>query len=123
MDKRSHNIWIEQCHAAETIKRRYGIESAFDYLVTQKLPTFAEAAERHAAFARALPRFITRVRQTFTPQEILTHLARIECERRKAERLPGEDEDPRRWFQVEVRDEQRFAALRVFLTAPELGMS
>ena len=123
MDNRFHNVWIEQCDAAETVKRRYGIESAFDYLVAEKLLEFAEAAEQHAAFARALPRFVSRVRQTFTRQETLTHLARIERERREAERLPGEDEDPPHWFQVELRDEQRFAALRELLTAPVLGTS
>ena len=123
MEGQWQDIWIEQCHAAETIKRRYGIESAFDYLVAEKLLTFAEAAAQNAAFARALPRFVSRVGQTFTRQEILTHLARIERERREAERLPGEDEDPRHWFQVELRDEQRLAALRELLTAPVLGTS
>ena len=82
-----HKIWIEQCKAAEGIKLRYGLKAAFDDAVGEKLRTFAEAAAQHpdgavsprdgaADFlilpvmtARELPRFVSRVRQTFTAQE------------------------------------------------------
>jgi hypothetical protein len=30
-----HEIWIEQCEAAEEIKLRYGLKAAFDYLVAE----------------------------------------------------------------------------------------
>ena len=39
-----HQIWVEQCAAAETIKLRYGLKAAFDYAVAEKLLNFAEAA-------------------------------------------------------------------------------
>ena len=64
-----HQIWIEQCEAAEEIKLRYGLKAAFDYLVAEKLLNFAEAAVRDPQFARQLPRFVARVRGLFTPQE------------------------------------------------------
>lgn len=54
-----------QCRATKSIKRRFGAKSALDYLVGEKLRTFAEAAERDAAFARELPRFLAAVWRVF----------------------------------------------------------
>ena len=56
--RKAHNIWIEQCEAAQTIKARFGLTAAFDYLVGEKLMSFAIATSRHPDFARELPRFI-----------------------------------------------------------------
>ena len=42
-----HEIWIEQCDAAQDIKLRYGLKAAFDYLVAEKLLNFASAAAHH----------------------------------------------------------------------------
>jgi hypothetical protein len=56
-----HEIWIEQCEAAEEIKLRYGPRAAFDYVVAEKLLDFADAATRNPEFARELPRFVPRV--------------------------------------------------------------
>jgi hypothetical protein len=55
---RFEKIWVEQCRATQTIKRRFGTRSALDYLIGEKLRTFAEAARHDAAFARELPRFL-----------------------------------------------------------------
>ena len=55
-ERRWHEVWTEQCEAAETIRLRYGVESAFDYVVGEKLLNFAEAAAEHAGFAQALRR-------------------------------------------------------------------
>ena len=57
---------MEQCEAAEAIRLRYGAESAFDYVVGEKLLNFAEAAATNAEFAQALPQFVSRVRDMFT---------------------------------------------------------
>lgn len=57
-----HEIWVEQCEAARTIKARYGLKAAFDYAVGEKLINFASAAYEHPAFARELPRFVSEVR-------------------------------------------------------------
>ena len=75
---RWHEIWMEQCEAAEAIKVRYGVESAYDYVVGEKLLNFAEAAAEHPEFAQALPQFVSRVRGMFTPEEMKAHLARTE---------------------------------------------
>jgi hypothetical protein len=47
-----HRMWVAQCEATATIKTRYGISSAFDYLVAEKLVNFAKAARQHPEFAR-----------------------------------------------------------------------
>jgi hypothetical protein len=78
-----HELWIEQCDAAQDIKLQYGPKAAFDYLVAEKLLYFAEAAVTRPDCARELPRFVARVRAMFTPQEIRIHLARIERERKE----------------------------------------
>jgi DNA-binding SARP family transcriptional activator len=78
-----HEIWVEQCEAAEGIKRRNGTKAAFDYLVAEKLFNFADAANSHPAFARQLPRFVARVRGLFTVEEMRTHLNRIEREQQE----------------------------------------
>jgi hypothetical protein len=75
--RKPHNIWIEQCEAAQTIKARFGLTAAFDYVVGEKLMNFASAASRHPDFARELPRFVSEVRRMFTPDEIGAHLAQI----------------------------------------------
>ena len=70
MERRWHEVWREQCEAAKSIRLNWGIESAFDYVVGEKLLNFAEAAEEHPEFARALPQFVSEVRGMFTPGEI-----------------------------------------------------
>lgn len=77
-DGRWHEIWKEHCEAAEAILFCYGVESAFDYVVGEKLLKFAEAASKYPELARALPRFASAVRRMFTPQEMQEQLARIE---------------------------------------------
>src|SRR5450756_2702720 len=87
-----HEIWIEQCDAAQDIKLRYGLKAAFDYVVAEKLLNYASAASQHPEFARELPRFISQVRRMFTPQEIRTHIARVERELHDNS-APMEDDD------------------------------
>ncbi len=60
--RKAHKIWIEQCEAAQTIKARFGLTAAFDYLVGEKLMSVASAASRYPDFARELPRFVSGVR-------------------------------------------------------------
>jgi hypothetical protein len=100
-----HRIWIEQCEAAEDIRLRYGPQAAFDYVVGEKLLNFAEAAARRPEFARELPRFVARVRGLFTPEELQTHITRIESPRAAAERA------------------RQFSTIKELLSAAELGTS
>ena len=39
--RKAHKIWIEQCEAAQTIKARFGLTAAFDYVVGEKLMNYA----------------------------------------------------------------------------------
>jgi hypothetical protein len=41
---KAHQVWIEQCEAAQTIRTRFGLKAAFDYLVGEKLLNFAGTA-------------------------------------------------------------------------------
>ena len=75
--RKHHEIWNEQCEAAETIKARYGLKAAFDYVVGEKLINFASAATKHPEFARELPRFVSEVRRMFTPEEIRIPIRRV----------------------------------------------
>jgi hypothetical protein len=64
MDK-FQNIWKEQCIAARNVRVRHGILSALDYLIGEKLLTYAEMAVTRPEFARELPRFVAEVRDIF----------------------------------------------------------
>jgi hypothetical protein len=68
-------IWIAQCRATRTIKRRFGAKSALDYLIGEKLRTFAAAARHDAGFARELPRFLATVWRVFNEYEIAGYVA------------------------------------------------
>ncbi len=81
--RKAQEVWIEQCEATQSIKLRFGLKAAFDYVVGEKLLNFANAASRHPEFGRELPRFVAEVRRMFTPEEIRRHMARLEREQRE----------------------------------------
>ena len=123
-----HQIWVEQCAAAETIKLRFGLKAAFDYAVAEKLLNFAEAATRYPEFARELarelPRFVSRVRQMFTAQELVVHLARIERERRENDLAAMEDDEaPFENPAAALERTRQFGLIKELLTANMLGTS
>ncbi len=119
-----HRIWVEQCEAAEEIKRRYGLKAAFDYLIAEKLLHFPDAASHHPEFARELPRFVSRVRRLFTPQEIGTHIARVEQEQRDNDTdLTAEDEAIAESPAAAAERIRRFTTIKELLTATDLGTS
>jgi len=122
-----HKIWTEQCEATQDIKLRYGPQAAFDYVVAEKLLNFAEAAARRPEFARELPRFAARVRDLFTPEELETHIARIEHELMVHEALSPEieeEDDPfRENPEAAAGRARQFSTIRELLTATQLGTS
>ena len=125
-----HEIWVEQCEAAEQIKRRYGTKAAFDYRVAEKLLNFADAAITHPEFTGELPRFVARVRGMFTVEEMRRHLNRIECEQRKydahikeRDEFDEEDEVILESPVVAAERARKFATIAELLTAAELGTS
>lgn len=119
-----HEILIEQCDAAQGIKLRYGLKAAFDYLIAEKLLNFASAAYQHPEFARELPRFVSRVRGIFTPEEIWTHIARVEREQSEKDSNASEEDELHRESPVAAAARaQQFATIKELLTATELGTS
>ena len=119
-----HQVWIEQCEAAQTIRARFGLESAFDYLVGEKLLNFAEAAANHVDFARELPRFVSQVRRIFTPEEIEAHLAGIERVQNGETTNDFDEEDPFRESPAEAAERvRRFNLIKELLTTTNLGTS
>src|ERR1700731_314430 len=72
---RFEKIWVEQCRATKAIKRRFGAKSALDYLIGEKLTTFADAAPDDPAFAKELPRFLAAVWRSFNAYEIAGYVA------------------------------------------------
>ena len=123
-ERRWHEVWREQCEAAESIRLQYGVGSAFDYVVGEKLLTFAEAAEERPEFARALPQFVSELRRMFTPEEIEEHLARIERWRLQREMDAMDVYDPELDdVAAPAAEARRFAFVKELLTAPALGTS
>ena len=124
--RRFHEIWLEQCDATYEIKLRYGVKAAFDYLVAEKLLNFADAATSRPEFARELPRFVAYVRGLFTPQEMRTHLARIEREQNvyDADDANEEDDELIRESPAAAAERTRqFASIKELLTTEELRTS
>jgi hypothetical protein len=122
--RKAHRIWIEQCEAAQTIKARFGLKAAFDYLVGEKLVNFVSAASGYPDFARELPRFVSEVRRMFTPDEIGTHLARIERAQSEQDADVLEEDDPLRESPAAVAEQMRqFSLIKELLTATALGTS
>lgn len=123
-ERRWHEVWREQCEAAESIRHQYGVGSAFDYVVGEKLLTFAEAAEEHPEFARALPQFVSELRRMFTAEEIDEHLARVGNERLQRAMDAMDVYDPELDdLAVSDAEARRFEFVRELLTAPALGTS
>ena len=122
--RKAHNIWIEQCEAAQTIKARFGLTAAFDYLVGETLMSFASAASRHPDFAPELPRFVSEVRRMFTPDEIGAQLAQIERSQNERNVDVLEEDDLLREGPAAVAEcVQQSMLVKELLTAPMLGTS
>lgn len=76
-------IWVDQCRATKGIKRRFGVKSALDYLIREKLLNFADAADQRPEVARELPRFLAEVWQIFNQYEIAGYVASLKPKQRK----------------------------------------
>jgi len=127
MARRFQDVWIDQCAAARDIKRRFGSRDAFDYLVGEKLMTYADTAVSRPEFARELPRFVAEVRRVFNAEEIGLHMPRIERDERTAARgakqaAEGDRELADAMVAVTARQE-RFYTLKLLLSAEALGTS
>ena len=122
--RKPQEIWIEQVEAARGINSRYGLKDAFDYLVAEKLLNYAGAAMRHPEFARELPRFVSQVRFMFTPDQIRTHIARVENELSESDAANADDDDVFAESPAAAAERARqFATIKELLTAAQLGTS
>ena len=120
----AHDVWTEQCEAAQRIRVRFGLRAAFDDLVGEKLMNFASAASRHPDFARELPRFISEVRCMFTPDQIRAHLAQMEREQNEQNGDISADNDPLRESPAAALEAVRqFMMIKDVLTVTRLGTS
>ncbi len=123
-EMRWHEIWRDQCAAAESIRLQFGIADAFDYAVDEKLMNFAAAAEAHPEFAQALPQFVSELRRMFTPEEIEAHLARVESARLQRAMDAMDVYDPELDdLAASEAEARRFECVKEWLTAPALGTS
>jgi hypothetical protein len=77
-EHRFQDIWKQQCVAARGIRVQHGILSALDYLIGEKLLTYADTAVTKPEFARELPRFVSEVRDIFRGEEIRHYLDHLE---------------------------------------------
>jgi hypothetical protein len=78
-----HKIWQEQCVATHTIRERFGVENALDYLIGEKLLNFAKAADQGPEFAAELPCFQAAVWEVFNPYELRGYIASLKPSARK----------------------------------------
>jgi hypothetical protein len=78
-----HKIWQEQCAATHTIRERFGVENALDYLIGEKLLNFAKAADQDPEFAAELPCFQAAVWEVFNPYELRGYIASLKPSARK----------------------------------------
>jgi len=68
------NFWVDKYTAAKTIRRRFGRESALEYLVGEKFFTFLSYAEHNSAWAAETALFVAAIRRIFDIDEIEDYL-------------------------------------------------
>ena len=101
--------------------------SALDYIVGEKLMTYAETAATRPEFARELPRFVAEMRSMFSPEELriyLEHLERMQAQDDDAGREELDDDDDALSFNTpeeRAANKARLVWLKELLTATMLG--
>ena len=123
--RRFQDIWKDQCEAARGVREQHGVVSALDYLIGEKLMTYAETAVRRPEFAREMPRFVAEIRSIFSVEEIrlyLEHLVRMDAQEEEAFSAEVADDD----VTIETPEQRaarraRLARLKELLTASVLG--
>jgi hypothetical protein len=123
-----HKIWIDQCEATEGIRESFGLKSALDYLIGEKLFNFVQASEQHSEFAAELPAFVAEIRRIFAADEISEYLRHLEQTKFLAppdidlemDDLDELDEEP--WPENPIRGAEellRFSRIQQLLQAPQ----
>jgi hypothetical protein len=117
------DIWKQQCVAARSVRVQHGTLSALDYLIGEKLLTYADTAVTRPEFARGLPRFVAEVRDIFSGEEIrhyLDHLERMAAI--EDEQAANDDDDFLSDSPEQLAAKRaRFVQLKELLTSTVLG--
>ncbi len=74
----SQETWQQQCAVPVGMVDHFGRTAAYHYLVSEKLLTFADTAGSHPGFAQQLPKFVTEIREIFTPDDIFAGFRHVE---------------------------------------------
>jgi hypothetical protein len=69
-----HNIWIEQCEAAEQIEGDFHLQKALEYLIGEKFLNFLEAAETDSDFRAEIPAFVAKIKEIFERWQLAQYL-------------------------------------------------
>jgi hypothetical protein len=69
-----HELWREQCRAAEDIEERFGRRRALDYIVGEKFVDHLNASNIYPELARETPKFVAEIRRMYEPWEIADYL-------------------------------------------------
>jgi hypothetical protein len=65
----------------ESRQEHFGVAGALEYLIREKLMTFAEVAERRAEFMQQLPDFLQEINAVFSLEEISEYATQLEFAR------------------------------------------
>jgi hypothetical protein len=127
VEHKFQEIWKQQCVAARSVRVQHGTLFALDYLIGEKLLTFADTAVTRPEFARELPRFVAEVRDIFSGEEIrhyLDHLERLAAIEGEQAANENDDDDFLSDSPEQLAAKRaRFAQLKKLLTSTVLGTS
>ena len=117
------DIWKQQCVAARSVRVQHGALSALDYLIGEKLLTYADTAVTRPEFARGLPRFVAEVRDIFSGEEIRHYLDHLERMAAIEDKQAANDDDDFLSDSPEqlAAKRARFVQLKELLTSTVLG--
>jgi len=76
--KTPKNLWQDYSDAAIAIRERFGSNAAIDYLLGEKLMTFAQTGETEPAFLAELPAFADRIRSLFSAADMENYFVRAD---------------------------------------------
>ena len=122
--REAHKIWIAQCEAAETVRARFGLKAAFNYIVGEKLIILSKRRPIIVPLRKSCRDLFSEVRRMFTPEEIGAQLTRIERERNEKDEEVLNEDDPLRESPVKIAERVRqFTRIKALLTASTVGTS
>src|SRR5262245_15327166 len=124
-ERRFPDIWKEQCLAARSVREQHGVVSALDYLIGEKLMSFAETAAKRQEFARSVPSLVGKIRSIFDAEEIrvyFEHLERMHALHDEAlSTEPPDDDEAIETPEQRAAARERLSRLKEMLTSTVLG--